>query len=374
MVDYASITSELTDEYTVLRARDPITLIVSALEENSDAANLVIHSIPGILQSDESAHIKILSSDSTATGDGIAARPAQEKAEDGIAARPAQEKAEDGGENAAHPEIDGVHADKVGEEERYDSEYDDMLRRIEDNIRFEYPYSYLNRVPGKISVSRLYPQVLDGTEEDSENTETNGCDTVDFTPKHRIPSFISGEMTDEGAKRGSATHLFLQFCDFANAEKNGIHEEIRRLINEGFIDEKNASLIREGELERFFTGELYRQIKGAHKVYRELRFNMNLPASDFTENEELKESLSGVPLLIQGVIDLIFADGDGEYTLIDYKTDRVSLKNREESREILRQRHQRQLYYYSAVCEKMFGKKPKNRRIYSLALGELIDV
>ncbi|MDY3845601.1 MAG: UvrD-helicase domain-containing protein [Eubacteriales bacterium] len=374
MVDYASITSELTDEYTVLRARDPITLIVSALEENSGAANLVIHSIPGILQSDESAHIKILSSDSTAIGDGIAARPVQEKPEEGIAARPVQEKPEGGGENAAIPEPNATHEDKVGENESDGSEYDDVLCRIEENIKFEYPYSYLNRVPGKISVSRLYPQVLDGTEEGSENTEIEGCDTVDFTPKHRIPSFISGKTADEGAKRGSATHLFLQFCDFANAEKMGIHEEIRRLVNEGFIDEKNASLIREGELARFFTGELYRQIKGADKVYRELRFNMNLPASDFTEDEELKESLSGVPLLIQGVIDLIFADRDGEYTLIDYKTDRVSLKNREESREILRHRHQRQLYYYSVVCEKMFGKKPKNRRIYSLALGELIDV
>lgn len=373
LVEYASLTSDITDEYTLLHMRDPITLIVSALAQDGSAAELKIHSFKDVLRSDESSHIEITESSDTILSNN-----------------------ENDGRNASDitPVDDKTATEMKGEEKdegetKEQDEYGYAIEKIKQNLQFEYPYSYLNRVPGKLSVSKLYPSVLDGTEETDDDTanriiigttddasDDTGEDTnvVDFTPKHRIPSFISGEIKDKGAKMGSATHLFLQFCNFENAKKMGVAAELRRLVDREFIDEKSASLVRIRELERFFDGELYRQIKDSDKIYRELRFNTNLDASDFTDDIELKEKLSGTPLLIQGVIDLIVFDRDGEYALIDYKTDRVSFDNRKESRETLRRRHEKQLFYYSLVCEKMFGKKPKKRMIYSLALGELIDV
>ena len=100
---------------------------------------------------------------------------------------------------------------------------------------------------------------------------------------------------------------------------------------------------------------------------------MKLPAREFTGDTELSEKLSDEELLIQGVIDCVFEAENGDIVLCDYKTDRVP-KDRGEARAMLTERHKNQLGYYKQVCAKMFGKPPARVCIYSLALGESIEI
>jgi hypothetical protein len=71
----------------------------------------------------------------------------------------------------------------------------------------------------------------------------------------------------------------------------------------GFLSEKDASLVRIREAESFVRSELIGKMLSAKKLYREFRFNVKLPADDFTTDEELKELYRQEHVLVQGVID-----------------------------------------------------------------------
>lgn len=245
---------------------------------------------------------------------------------------------------------------------------DEVKERLIENLSFEYPHSHLNRLPGKLSVSRLYPEVLD------ESEEREITPVINAEVSGRLPQFMSPSSDEaDGAARGSATHLFLQFCDFESVCKNGVDAELARLVEKRFITERDAGLVRAYELSRFFESELFSAMRGARRIWRELRFNMKLPAREFTGDTELSEKLSDEELLIQGVIDCVFEAENGDIVLCDYKTDRVP-KDRGEARAMLTERHKNQLGYYKQVCAKMFGKPPARVCIYSLALGESIEI
>ena len=82
-------------------------------------------------------------------------------------------------------------------------------------------------------------------------------------------------------------------------------------------------------------------------------------------------------ILVQGVIDCLIEDNDGELHLVDYKTDRLSPDEMSDERlaaEKLDKKHSLQLGYYALAVEKIFGKMPKTVRVYSMPLGKCIDI
>ena len=80
---------------------------------------------------------------------------------------------------------------------------------------------------------------------------------------------------------------------------------------------------------------------------------------------------------MQGVIDCLYEDGDGELHLVDYKTDRLTaeeLANPTLAAKKLRDAHTEQLSYYAAAVKEIFGKAPATVRVYSLHLGNEVDI
>ena len=70
-------------------------------------------------------------------------------------------------------------------------------------------------------------------------------------------------------------------------------------------------------------------------------------------------------------------DADGNLHVIDYKTDRLTreeMLDRSLAEEKLRKSHSQQLRYYALAVEKIFGKAPTTVRVYSLMLGDTVDV
>ncbi len=233
---------------------------------------------------------------------------------------------------------------------------------------FVYPDAGAADLPEKLSVSRLSPAVLDGTEE-SEGPVTL---PPDFRP--HVPAFVAGRREDEAALRGTATHLFLQFCDFERLEREGVTAERERLVKERFLRPEEAALVRYDEIEAFTRSSLFEALRTAPRLRRELRFHSLLPAADFTTDEGKRRELAaeGRTILVQGVIDCILEEAD-DYVLIDYKTDRTP-SDRHAARRLLVERHREQLTYYAAACREVYGKPPRRILLYSLALGESIEV
>ncbi len=257
----------------------------------------------------------------------------------------------------------GIRAAEVQEDKELTELYDKRFS-------FVYPYAHICSLPAKLSVSALYPAVLD-------ESELKDMDAASLKDTFVYPEQLVQADTASGAERGTATHTFLQFCDFDYALSNGVGAELDRLLTHRFIDERTARLCNVRQLEQFFDSELFRQIKNADTVWREQRFQMFLPASEFTQIEQKAELLEGETIAVQGVIDLFFRDKDGNIILVDYKTDFLTAEELQDptlAEQKLKERHGEQLSYYQRAIEQMFGAPPAQTVIYSLPLAKSIIV
>ena len=277
-------------------------------------------------------------------------------------------KAEDGGEETLCPE---EKAAALGEEngEKVRKIYEKLSRRF----NFSYPRVAETALPEKLSVSHLNPRVLDG---DDTSDEIEMLKKERITEKKSIiPAFYSGKREDEAALAGVATHTALQFCDLLHLKRHGTDAELERLYSEGFITKEQLSRINRKEIELFKNSEFLTKMTEC-ELYREFRFNCYMPARIFTTDTERAAELGGTEVLVQGVIDCMLFDSDGEITLIDYKTDRLTkaeLENKPLAYEKLYKKHSEQLYYYSLAIERIFGRAPRAAGIYSLPLGEFLE-
>jgi len=248
-----------------------------------------------------------------------------------------------------------------------------------ERFAFEYPHAHLARIPAKLTVSRLTPSILD---EEAEEIRTElHCDPLpaEESERNRAPRFLSGKTEFEASFAGTATHVFMQFCDFARLEKEGVQSEMLRLRTAGFLSGAMAEAVRIEEIEAFRQSELFRRIRRAALVKREFRFNAALPAFAFTKEPELKEKLQRdkTDVIVQGVVDCLILEEDGRAVLIDYKTDRLTpleRKNPALAAEKLCSRHGNQLRYYRLACAEMLGRRVDECLIYSLPLGDAIPV
>lgn len=250
-----------------------------------------------------------------------------------------------------------------------DTSVSDILR---DRFNYVYPDRIKTRLPEKMSVSRLYPTVLDGEEEVPLLIKDTASD-----PLPTLPSFITGREENESAKRGIATHTFLQFFDMTSLETQGAEAELSRLVHEGFISEDDSKRVRMSEIKMFCRSKLFSEMKNAKKLLREFRFTSRLPATLFTEDAEVRAALANEKILVQGVIDCIIENGDGSIILVDYKTDRLTkeeLGNPALAKKKLNEKHSLQLSYYKEAIKTIFGKEPDKTEIYSLPLGDTVEI
>lgn len=257
----------------------------------------------------------------------------------------------------------------------------ELYEEIMERFRFEYPDKIMTQIPEKMSVSRLYPTVLDDTGEglmlfEEEENESKAADG-EVVRRDALPDFMTGTEADESARRGIATHMVLQFCDLENLKNNGARDELERLRKSDFISERNKERVRLYEIELFARSTLFKDMLKAKNLYRELRFNCRLPAALFTEDEAKRAELRDTGILVQGVIDCLIEDTDGNLHLVDYKTDRLT---REELADVslaqkkLNAKHSLQLSYYAMAVKKMFGREPNTVSVYSMPLGRTVPI
>ncbi len=247
---------------------------------------------------------------------------------------------------------------------------EEIVRLIRERFAFVYPYEEATKIPAKFSVSGLKPDILDEDEEKGATPE----DVFPTRPKE--PVFLRsypGKEKASAAERGTATHVFMQFCDFENTEKNGIGAEIGRLIEKQFLPSSYAELIDTDAVSRFFASRLFREMKNASDLRREVRFNVRLPAAQFTEEREKKAQLAEDTILVQGVIDCFFRSPDGTVTLIDYKTDRLP-DDEEKAEALIRERHSLQLSYYRKALENLLCTKVDRVLIYAFSNGRTVTI
>ena len=249
-----------------------------------------------------------------------------------------------------------------------DMTYYEAKKLVHSRLDYEYPYRKLTEVPSKLSVSKLYPNILDGAEEGAELSS-------EAPVAMQMPSFLMREEDEKitSAQKGTAMHTFMQFCDFNRVMQNGVEEEIEYLAQKRFIFESDRKKMDVFKLKAFFRSALAQKMMSAEKIFREKRFMIKLPANLFTE--ETSEIMKEEKILVQGVIDCAFFDRNGDLILVDYKTDFFPRgTERSMAEKILRERHGQQLGYYKLACETLFGVSPSHTYVYAFALNDTVEI
>jgi len=275
---------------------------------------------------------------------------------------------------------------------------------------------FLRSLPTKVPASKLKENMLDryvffesnvsspeeiGLTKDEDapfGTDSNG---IDYREKESILESLrlmkSSDVSDfdllldrntkaSASQKGTAAHAFLQFCDFSRFTSSNhdgtdldecVNEELARLCQLGFIDERSADLLDLTQLSSFFKSEFFKLVISAREYRRELRFNRFVPLSSLTKDPAISAAVGDRTLYVQGSIDLVIHTADGNIILCDYKSDWISDEERASPTLIaanMKRKHGAQLKQYSKAIFDLYGKYPEKIFIYSLPLGEAVEI
>ena len=248
-----------------------------------------------------------------------------------------------------------------------DDEIDSLTKEYLSRFEFVYPYSEACKIPAKLSVSRLYPSLLDENDNSLDITSVTNA-------KVKKPKFVQNEGRS-GSDVGTATHLFMQFCSFENLNTEGFDNELMRLTAKGFLDNNTASLVSRKAIANFIKSDTFGKLLNAKQINRELRFNVRLNASRFSNNDAKRELLNDESVFVQGIIDCLYTDESGTVTVLDYKTDTIPRGlNESEAEDYIIDSHVEQLSYYYAAARIITGKDVDRVVLYSFSLGKEIEI
>ena len=230
---------------------------------------------------------------------------------------------------------------------------------LEKQLAWEYPDPLASRKPLKLTASGLLRE-LEGPEALPTLTER--------------PAFLAEtarRMT--GAERGTAYHRAMQLLELdalAGLDGRSLAEAIGRQLddaaNRRLMDDAQRQAVESGRLARFLESETGLRLRRAGTVRREWPFNAMLRASEVLTEEEAGR-FGDVDLLVQGSIDCCFVE-DGQWVLLDYKTDRT------DDMDALRAHYEKQLRVYALALETITGMRVKERALCLLESGETIGV
>ena len=252
------------------------------------------------------------------------------------------------------------------------------LMRLRERFAYQYPYSGLQKLYTKTTVSELKIAAMAEKDEAAFHT----FEEKEVVPY--IPAFRREQEKVSGAVRGSAFHRVMELLDFTYLfTESGLftgcpdtYEEYRRGLDkdrlqnrlEEFLQREKTSLRLTEEYAKavslpkilnFLEQELaYRMWRAQEQelLYREQPFVLGIDAKRL--DPDLPE---GEKVLIQGIIDVFFIE-DGEIVLLDYKTDVI------DSLEALWNRYNVQIQYYEEALTKLMQMPVKERILYSFYL------
>ena len=292
----------------------------------------------------------------------------------------------------------------------------ELPQEIEDRFNYSYPYSDATRRTAKISVSELKRRFQEreleaGTIDtlndpiitvdtggkravsdailgqaiklDIRNANSNATSNVDSdaTSNETVPTITvsaddlansvfgrkpqalqSEEDVLTGAQWGTLMHEAMQWLLLAQYTQASLTKELDALVTKGTFTEEERNLLSDTSLYKFFSSDLGKRLIDAKRIERELPFSM------LFEGKRVYDTLEdGENLFLQGIIDTAFEE-DGEWVLVDYKTDRVK------SGEDLIKRYKIQMDLYKEALQRLTGMPVKACYIYSFRLHDAIII
>lgn len=227
---------------------------------------------------------------------------------------------------------------------------------LEKALRFRYPQEAATMAPSKQTATGRK-----GRAKDAEAAE----DTDDSRYSSRIwrkPSFL--EVSAEGKAYGSAIHAAMQYLRYESCgTTEAVVQEIRRLVEQGFLTQEQGELVNCAQIGAFFQTEIGKKLRSGVPHLREFKFSILNDGSNYGPG------LEGEQVLLQGVVDCALLEEDG-ITVLDFKTDKV----REETLEEARERYRLQIQTYGEALQRIYEMPIKGMYLYFFRLNRFVKV
>lgn len=242
------------------------------------------------------------------------------------------------------------------------SEASPLADLIKQRLNWQYPYAKAERIPSKLSVSSI--KNMQGSQRQMHLPDPPSMlQGPDFIMRDD-PEGASRRLS--GAERGTVMHFVMQHLDLQRVGSQAdIEAQLAEMLVRELLTEEETAAVQIGKILRFFQSELGSRILQSPAVYREVPFNMVVQAREVLEDMGDADEA----LLIQGVIDLYFREGE-ELVLVDYKTDYISSENRSD----LIQQYSIQLRLYRTALERILGRKVKESYLYLFYTEEKVKI
>lgn len=269
----------------------------------------------------------------------------------------------------------------------------ELPEEIVQRFAFTYPNLVASKTTAKISVSELKRRFAERDAEAVSATEVSmqqqsvpavpsGDATDDTTGEAAIldtgiPAISETELADSifgrkpmaiadaeeivtGAQWGTLMHEAMQWLPVKKYTQKSMTDMLDSLQADGKFSDEERSLLSDRSLYGFFNSDLGQRLIASKRVERELPFSML-----FDGNRVYPDVENGERLFLQGIIDTAFVE-DGQWVLVDYKTDRVK------SGDELIRRYKIQMDLYKEALETLTDMSVKASYIYSFRLHEAI--
>jgi len=210
------------------------------------------------------------------------------------------------------------------------------------------------------------------------------------------------------AERGTAVHKVFELLDFREAyehrgDRAWFISYAEKLVNSGVLSgaEAEAAAADAEILLRFANSDLLARAAASDFLMKEAPFNMKLPYGDTARatclcerseaihnssdngllrrsasrnDEEIRQqSVLKEEIVVQGVIDCLFAEGEG-LVIADYKTGWFDVSDYDSEAERIRTVYGEQLRLYRRAAETIFKKPVIDCLIYMARAGVTVDI
>ncbi len=222
-----------------------------------------------------------------------------------------------------------------------------------DAYNWQYPYEDAVLLPLKLTASGISRELV------------NAAQPPELIPR---PQFLAEEQGLSGAERGTAAHAALQGLDLDAVrllEGDALHASVVRQLNamteSGQLTRTMREAVRPMTLIKFLESDLGMRMRRAEVLRREWMFTLKMSTLEAVGIE------SNESLLMMGSVDCCFEE-DGQWVLLDYKTDRTH------DEAALLDRYTPQLTLYARALERITGKSVKEVWLCLLSANRQIAV
>lgn len=246
----------------------------------------------------------------------------------------------------------------------------ELERDINQRLNFEYLDKGLSKLQSKFSVSEIKRLKNNIKFECFSDTKINNK-SKECQDEFNKPKFLMGAKILSSTDKGTIFHKVMEKIDYKiGNDREKVLKFINNLVSDGFFNKDEAESINIDNIVNFFNSNIGKRASDSFEIFREVSFILTMKAKDLElpDFKNIEEKI-----IIQGSIDCYFKDTDGDYILIDFKTDQIRDKS-DEGFNIIAEEYGTQLKLYKEAVEKIRKVKIKETYLYLFSINQEIKV